>query len=275
MLFDGVLIASDFDGTFANSRGEISTEVQRAVNWFMENGGRFTVCTGRTYQGFHSYSPEYINAPVLLANGGMAYNYASEKLVFLDGIEDDAIPALRAVSAQFPEMCIELYPFGKSWAIHLNERSKKHFTNQGIIFKHADDPGDAPGPWAKVMLGGSRSDIRAVQEYLALNHTQIHFLPTDGEFLEILRPGVDKGSALIKLAQSLSIAPEHVYAVGDGYNDAEMLRVAAEAFVPSNGDEYAKACATHIVRSNDEDAVAEVIDILRYRYSNLTAKQKH
>ena len=269
MLFDGVLIASDFDGTLANSCGQISPGVRNAVRWFMENGGCFTVCTGRTYQGFHSYSAEYINAPVLLANGGMAYDYASGKIVYFDGAGDETIPALRDISAMFPSVCIELYPFGKSWAIHLNERSEKHFTNQGIVFEHASDPADAPRPWAKVMLGGSRQDVRAVQEYLAHTHPETHFLPTDGEFLEILRPGVDKGAALVKLAGYLGVAPENMYAVGDGYNDVEMLRAAAEAFVPVNGDEYAKACADHIVGSNDEDAVAEVIDILSRKYSLL------
>lgn len=266
MLFDGVLIASDFDGTLANSNGEVTPEVRRTVSWFIENGGRFTVCTGRTYQGFHSYSPEYINAPVILANGGMAYDYAGGKIAYLDGIGDEAIPALRDVCAAFPEVCIELYPFGQSLAIHLNQRSERHFTNQGIVFEHVADPADAPRPWAKVMLGGSRPDIRAVQEYLAGARPEIHFLPTDGEFLEILRPGVDKGTALMKLARTLSIAPEHIYAVGDGYNDTEMLRAAAEAFVPANGDEYARACAAHIVCSNDAGAAAEVVDILRRKY---------
>lgn len=269
MLFDGVLIASDFDGTLANSKGEISPGVRKAVRWFIENGGRFTVCTGRTYQGFHAYSPEYINAPVILANGGMAYDYAAGKIVYFDGAGDETIPALRAISAMFPSVCIELYPFSQSWAIHLNPRSERHFTNQGIVFNRAADPADAPRPWAKVMLGGSQPEIHAVQEYLADTHPGIHFLPTDGEFLEMLKPGIDKGAALFKLARILGVTPENMYAVGDGYNDVEMLRAAAEAFAPANGDEYAKACADHIVASNDEDALAEVIDILGRKYSRL------
>ena len=45
-----------------------------------------------------------------------------------------------------------------------------------------------------------------------------------------------------------------------------MLRAAAKAFVPANGDPYAMACADYVVRSNEEDAVAHVVEILTEIY---------
>ena len=75
MKFEKVLLASDFDGTLKNDDGVITDEVKDAISVFLAQGGLFTVCTGRIYQGFHLYSPEYINAPVLLGNGAMAYDY--------------------------------------------------------------------------------------------------------------------------------------------------------------------------------------------------------
>ena len=44
--FDGILIASDFDGTVAVD-GIVSPENRRAIDYFMENGGMFTLATGR------------------------------------------------------------------------------------------------------------------------------------------------------------------------------------------------------------------------------------
>ena len=72
MKFNNVLLASDFDGTLKNDAGIITDDVKTSIKYFMDNGGFFTVCTGRIFQGFHLYSPEYINAPVLLGNGAMA-----------------------------------------------------------------------------------------------------------------------------------------------------------------------------------------------------------
>ena len=95
MLFDGVLLASDYDGTLVGADG-ISDEVRRAIRFFISNGGRFTVCTGRTLLGFHAYSPEIINAPVVLANGGMTYDYARGEIAAFSGIDDEGIAPLRA-----------------------------------------------------------------------------------------------------------------------------------------------------------------------------------
>ncbi len=264
-LFDGVLLASDFDGTLANSRGVITENVRRAIGFFVENGGRFTVCTGRTRLGFRAWSPELMNAPVLLANGGMAYDYAREEVCLFDGIGDEGIEPLRAVMNALPRVAIELYPLEKSYSIHPSDMSRRHFTSQGIPFDVIGDPADAPRPWAKAMLGGDRQEIAKAQEILA-GYPEISFLPTEGEYLEILKKGVDKGTALLKLADRLGVAHAHTYAVGDGYNDVEMLRAAALAFVPANGDAFARACAGAIVPSNDQDALAHVIDILRRMY---------
>ena len=56
MLFDGVLIASDLDGTLTTPTGEILPQVRDAIRYLIDNGGLFTVCTGRVYLGFHRYS---------------------------------------------------------------------------------------------------------------------------------------------------------------------------------------------------------------------------
>lgn len=58
--FEKVLIASDFDGTLKNDDGIITDDVRSAIAYFISEGGYFTVCTGRTYQGFHLYDPSYI-----------------------------------------------------------------------------------------------------------------------------------------------------------------------------------------------------------------------
>ena len=69
--FSGILLASDYDGTLAAGDGTIPERVRQAIRAFIAEGGRFTVSTGRTLLGFHAYDPELINAPAILANGGI------------------------------------------------------------------------------------------------------------------------------------------------------------------------------------------------------------
>ena len=72
--FDGVLLASDFDDTLYGSDYTVSEENVKALTYFTEEGGRFTVATGRAHATFApvwKLSP--INAPVVLSNGSALY----------------------------------------------------------------------------------------------------------------------------------------------------------------------------------------------------------
>lgn len=46
-IFDGYTLVSDMDGTLINSNKEISKENLDAIKYFVNNGGKFTVATGR------------------------------------------------------------------------------------------------------------------------------------------------------------------------------------------------------------------------------------
>ncbi|NLP49048.1 MAG: HAD-IIB family hydrolase [Clostridiales bacterium] len=264
--FNKVLIASDFDGTLKNDAGEISKANRDAIAYFISRGGYFTVSTGRTYQGFHLYDPSYINAPVLLANGALAFDYAKGKIVFFDGLGQEAFAALRGVRDNFPMASIEMYPFDKTFAINLTDDSHRHFTSQNIEYSVVDDPSQADCPWQKVMIGSDRESSPKIQAYLKSLGDDPSFLPTTGSFIEVLKEGVDKGTGLLKLADCLAVPHSRAYAVGDGYNDLEMLQAAAAAFVPANADNFAKAAATHMVASNNEHALKQVIEILDQIY---------
>lgn len=134
MKFKNVLLASDFDGTLADCNGKIPESVISAIKYFMSEGGRFTVCTGRIFQGFHLYSEEYINAPVLLGNGAMAYDYKNKEIVFNDAIGDEGIASLEDIIFHFPSVAVETYSFNKVCSINAGENSIHHFTSMGIDF---------------------------------------------------------------------------------------------------------------------------------------------
>lgn len=79
-IFDGFVICSDLDGTFWGQGAEV--ENQKAVEYFIENGGRFCFATGRTVE-FMRPKPFFsvINAPTCLFNGAVVYDYSEEKIL--------------------------------------------------------------------------------------------------------------------------------------------------------------------------------------------------
>ena len=99
--FRGVLLASDFDGTLTDSSGSIVPRNTEAIRYFISEGGFFTISTGRTAAGFHNYSEDIINAPVLLANGAMAYDYKTQQAAFINGIGNDNLDILKRIVDNF------------------------------------------------------------------------------------------------------------------------------------------------------------------------------
>ena len=264
MKFQNVLIASDFDGTLKDDNGVITDDVKDAIKSFITNGGRFTVCTGRIHQGFHLYDPEYINAPVLLGNGAMAYDYEKNEVIFNDAIGEEGLEAVNDILANFPNIPIEFYNINKVCAVNINEHSEHHFTSQDIDFHNVESPEEAPLPWTKVMIAahGCSKEVQKILE----NHPEVNYLKTTGDYVEILKKGVDKGTGLLRLSDALGITPENVYAAGDGYNDVEMLIAAKGGFVPENGSTEALSVADYVTRSNNDGCISHVIEILDELY---------
>lgn len=263
--FNGVLLASDFDGTLADSNGKIGEEIRERIKYFISEGGAFTVCTGRTKQGFHLYESSIINAPVLLANGIMAYDYEKNKTVFGYTVNKKDALIVSLIQKNFPDVCIELYTDTfKTFAINVNERSIRHFSDQFIEWNTVTDVTEVSSPFVKIMLSAGVKRGRDVQEFLdgTIGEFDLKYIPSTGEYVEIINKEFDKGRGLLKLAQIIGADKKRVFAVGDGENDLDMLRAASLSFVPKNGCEAAKAIPHIDVPSNDNGAVAKVIDYL-------------
>ena len=261
--FDGVLLASDYDGTLYDSRGIITEQVKSAIRYFTDNGGYFTVSTGRSKQGFHAYSDDYINAPVLVANGAMAYDFAADKTVFTDGVFEKDRPVFERIAERFPGMCVEFYTDDfRSFALCPDERTVRHFAVQDIVWTELRDLSELPFPVVKIMIGAGERTFE-VQDFLRETDLGgVRFIPCEGSFVELHSATAGKGAGLLRLADCLGVPRKNAFAVGDGSNDVDMLRAAAAGFVPANGEPLALAVADRVVRTNDDGAVAHVIEIL-------------
>ena len=261
-IFSGCLLASDYDATLTNSEGIIPEEVKKAIKYFTANGGFFTVCTGRTKQGFHAYSKELINAPVILANGAMAYDFEKGQIVCLNGIDKNNMDSVQFIKDNYSGIGIELYGSNfKSYVINPDERNRRHFEFQFIDYTVCDDIPVEVFPAVKIMISVGEERCLDFQKFLdTAPMGGLKYIPCYGNFVEIISKNTDKGAGLLQLAKALGIDKSHVFAVGDGSNDVDMLKAAAIGFVPENGSDLAKNAGDVIVKSNDDFAVADVIE---------------
>ena len=118
-------------------------------------------------------------------------------------------------------------------------------------------------PTAKILVVGSLEQIPLLHERVApLLGERLYITTTMPIFLEFFQFAANKGDALRQLRDSLGIAREEVIAIGDGANDAPLLREAGLAIAMANGAPETRAAAQVIAPSNDEDGVAVVLERL-------------
>ena len=79
-------------------------------------------------------------------------------------------------------------------------------------------------------------------------------------YAEILPKGINKWTAIEELTSKLHIAKEEVVAIGDNFNDVEMIENAGLGIAMNNGASVAKSVARVIAPSNNEDGVAVVLE---------------
>ena len=78
-------------------------------------------------------------------------------------------------------------------------------------------------------------------------------------YLEIVKKSVNKGAAVVHLAEKLGLTKEETMAIGDEENDRAMLEVVGNPVVMKNGTDELKKIAKYITKSNDESGVAYAI----------------
>lgn len=145
--------------------------------------------------------------------------------------------------------------------------------------ERAFDQGEAP---VQGMVCGTVADMRRAEAWLAAGDLapQIEMHRTEYEardltILDILPPGCSKGVALRRLARERGVAAEEILAIGDNWNDLEMLECAGQPFVMANGAPDLVAEARRrgwpIAASNDQDGVAQVLEsvLARSRVSGM------
>ena len=81
-LFEGILLISDIDGTLINKNFEIPQRNIDAINYFVENGGHFSLATGRSLEATRPYSKKVnMSCPAIVFNGGALCDFHNNEIV--------------------------------------------------------------------------------------------------------------------------------------------------------------------------------------------------
>jgi len=247
--FDGYLICTDYDGTFATKTEPVERNLP-AVRYFTENGGCFTVATGRTVDFIREKKlTSLINAPACLYNGSVVYDYAKGetlRALYLPFTVGDALNVMKDQLFLADKVDIFDVPVSMSHldisgltASQLEQKPLK------LLFRFlTPELADEFKAAAEEKLAGQCYISKSFPLCVELN-------PSEGT----------KGHAL----QYIKGLLPHVHTaigVGDNDNDRILLSHADVAAAPENAVASLKAMAQLHLRPCVDGAIAHLIEIL-------------
>ncbi|MGA2354829.1 MAG: Cof-type HAD-IIB family hydrolase [Terriglobales bacterium] len=117
----------------------------------------------------------------------------------------------------------------------------------------------------QAMFCGPVADMKRVLRVLETCDLPITVLRTeypgrDLSIVDVLNAGCSKGHALERWANHRQITREQVMAIGDNYNDIEMLAFAGHPFIMGNASEELRGRGWTLTRSNAESGVSAAVE---------------
>ena len=212
--FSGVLIASDYDNTMVYTEGSLRSggpvpaiprENRDAIEYFMAQGGTFSVATGRALPSFASVMDGVpMNGPTVLFNGAAIYDFRAEKYLCTAFLPETVRGHLAPLAARFPQIGVELYHDDNSiHVVNPNEITARHLHLTHTPSQQIASLDQAPSPISKLLFEEEPQRLRQLEEAIRAQDwsREYEVVASAVNLLEITARGANKGGMVRRLAE--------------------------------------------------------------------------
>lgn len=269
-IFSGCLFACDIDGTLMSS-GKINPRNIEKIEFFMNEGGYFSLSTGRTVGAVGPVLDKIKRvSPSVVANGCMIYDYENKKTLDELFLPENEYYIAKKVLDMGLNVGIEAHSGEKILTIKETQETRDHQEYEWISGENVSFEEASKYRWNKVVyFFDNEKELALVKAMIAKEKAVSAFSDTSAvisgrkrKYYEQFPAGVSKASELDKLKNILKIEKGCYFAMGDYYNDLEMIKNADISAVPEDTPDDIKAYADYIAGSCEDGAVADFIDYL-------------
>ncbi|MDO4174484.1 MAG: HAD family hydrolase [Eubacteriales bacterium] len=267
--FEGVFIASDMDGTLLDDNLRIGAETIEALQYFTQQGGSFSLATGRTRPGTAAYRKQLpCNSTGVYLNGAIVCDEVKESIVYMEGLDDQAKELARTVMQKFPYIGIEVFLLDHSYVCNMCETTREHFVKLDIPYTVCaiDDIPEPTSEWGKINFTGEHEQVEEVRQFVDEWKDLYHLTFSTPIYYEMTCKGGHKGDGVRKAAEYLGIKPEMVCTVGDSQNDISMLQGAGICFAPQDARKEILNIVDVVVPDHNHNALAGVVAYLDSKF---------
>ncbi len=161
--FDGVLIISDYDNTITYTEGAllrneelppVPPENRDAIEYFLSQGGTFSVATGRALPAFAPVAPSIpMNGPTILFNGAAIYDFSAGRYLYTAFLPETIRDHLADLLADLPDTAMEIYHDDNSiHALNPNDITRHHLHLTHLPTVVMERVEQVPFPISKVLF---------------------------------------------------------------------------------------------------------------------------
>lgn len=258
------LVMTDLDKTLLNDEGIITKQNIKAIDLLKQKNIYFGIASGRSKHIIQKIAKEfgiYDKLDFVIGyNGVSLYEKDKNEDYFGKLLDKEIIKSLYndlnymdisfVVHVEDTMICTKITKYTEK------ERSINQYKQMVVNDFHTILDKDYP----KLMMIGDvavlNEVIRKLEEYKDLNFT---FFKSYKNFLEVISKDLSKGNMLKILCNKYDINLKKVLAIGDNYNDLEMIKASGYGVAVDNAVDELKENAKLIVGSNNEDGFAEAI----------------
>ena len=261
------LIISDFDGTLVSANGEISAENKQAIQQYVQAGGYFVISTGRMPDGILPRLHELgLTGLVSCCQGSIIMDIESQKTL-LQGKVDRATAIAVCKHLEALDLHIHVYDLFDCYAnkddeaLRLYEkivRVKAKLVLDKPLSQYIEETG--MDVYKILIMVEPEHNDKVYKTLYDMQFPNCTVTKSAAYLVEVANAAYSKGTAVSFLAQHFNVPIEQTLAVGDEGNDLSMICAAGLGVAVKNAAKELKEHAVTLERTNEESAIAEVIE---------------
>jgi hypothetical protein len=256
------LLVVDLDGTARSRAHGITPGVRAAVAAAQGRGVRVCVATGRMWRSAEPWVRALgADSPAILYNGGQVLDFASGRTLYERLLPRAAGRVALALARRDPDVQPHLYLDDRVYVERPHPLTDAYAADDGLSYDLVPslDAMLTRDPHKLLMIGAPER-VEALQDAVRAAQLPVHAVQSEPVYLEILPPGVSKGAALASMLDTLGLSAAETIAVGDNWNDVEMIEAAGLGVAMGQAPPGVRARADYVCRTADEGGVQEVIE---------------
>ncbi|MGV0167053.1 Cof-type HAD-IIB family hydrolase [Furfurilactobacillus sp. WILCCON 0119] len=265
------LIASDLDETLLNTDGTLGQKNIAAIKRASAAGVYFVPNSGRGYASFEDNLRDLGLAQQagqykISYNGAAILENKDDHVLATNGLPFALAKGVFDTGRTFDDVSCHVYLLDELFIYHQTPTDAAYMASRQVPFEKMETPDldfIKERPIMKVIF--ETPDVARQHELadkvMASYGDEVDVTFSSGRYIEFNRKGINKGRALLQLADLLGIDHAETMAVGDNFNDLPMIEAAGVGVAVANAvPEVAAKADVQTVATNDDGALAELID---------------